>query len=112
MAVEPGPWPTFPPKGDNEMNVGVEPSFSEVLAEMAEEPTVPNRTLTFDPMVAVEAGIPISVVFCRPDTEFEEASKLVNTAVTLLPGMVMDDSDPYPGGTPEEGPLGYRSLVT
>lgn len=111
-AVKPGPWPTSPPKGDSEMNVGAEPSFSEVVPEMVEEPRLPKRPLTFDAMVAVKTGTPISVVLCMPAAEIEDASKPVNTAVMLFSTMVMDDSDPYPGGTPEEGPLGYGNLVT
>ena len=122
-AAELDSWPTSPPKGDREMNVGVEPSFSDVLAEMFETPTLPNRRL--DAMVGVDSGSPVLVVLCRPAPEVEEASKLVTTAVTLLPMIdpgetteegpatvtlfwmiVLDASDPYPGGTPEEGPLG------
>lgn len=118
-AAELDSWPTSPPKGDREMNVGVELSFSDVLAAL------PDRR--FDAMVAVDSGSPVLVVLCRPTPEVEEASKPVTTAVTLLPlinpggtteeGLLtiavtlfsmiaMDDSDPYPGGTPDEGPLG------
>ena len=110
--VEPDSCPTSPPKGDSEMNVGVEPSFSEFVPEMVEAPRLPKRPLTFDAMVAVKTGTPISVVLCMPAAEVEEAFKPVNTAVMLFSMMVMDDSDPYPGGTPEEGPLGYGNLVT
>lgn len=112
IAGEPDSWPTSPPNGDSEMNVGVEPSFPEVVAAMVEAPRVPIRTLTFDAMVAVKAEIAISVVLCRPAAEVEKASKLGNTAVTLFSVMVVDDPDPYPGGTPEDGLLGYGSLVT
>ena len=50
--------------------------------------------LTLEAMVAVKAGTPIAVALCRPVAEVEEASKPVDTAVTLFPTMVMDDSDP------------------
>ena len=69
-------WPTSPPKGDRDMNVGVELSFPDVLAEMFEAPTLPNMRL--DAMVAVDSGP-------------------VTTDVTLLPGI-------NPGRTTEEGP--------
>lgn len=112
IAGEPDSWPTSPPNGDSEMNVGVEPSFPEIVAAMVEAPWVPIRPLTFDAMVAVKAEIPISVVLCGPAAEVEKASELGNTAVKLFPMMVVDDPDPYPGGTPEDGLLGYGSLVT
>lgn len=89
------------------MTVGVEPSFSEVVAETVEAPRLPNRALIFDEIVPTAA-----VVLCRPAAEVEEVSKPMKTAVILFPMMVVDDSDPYPGGTPEEGPLGYGNLVT
>lgn len=92
VGTAPESWPTSPPKGDSEMNVGVEPSFSEG-----------NRTLTFGEMVATEPGVPIAVVVCSPAAEI---------AVILFPMVMVDDSDPYPGGTPEAGPLGYGNLVT
>ena len=105
--VEADSRPTSPPKGESEMSVGVEPSFSEVVAETVEAPRLPNRTLIIDERVPTEA-----VVLSRPAVEVEEVSKPVNTAVILFPMMVVDDSDPYPGGTPAEGPLGYGNLVT
>lgn len=111
-AVELNSWPTSPPKGDSEMNVGVVPPFMEDVAEMFEVPRLPTRTLTLDAMVAVIAETPIDVVLSRPAAEIEEAPKPMSTAVTLFSMMLMDDSDPYPGGTPEAGPLGYGSLVT
>lgn len=110
--METDSWPTSPPKGDSEINVGVEPPFSEAVAETAEAPRLPKRMLAFDTMVAVKAGSSVAVVLCRPAARVEEASKPVTTAVTLFSMMVMDDSDSYPGGTPEEGPLGYGNLVT
>lgn len=121
-AVEADSWPTSPPKGDSEMNVGVEPS--EDAVEMVEAPRLPNRTLTFDAMVAVKEGIPTSVVLCRPAAEVGEASTPVNTAVALFSypegtpedepntAVTLFSMDPYPGGTPEDGPLGYGNLVT
>ena len=112
VAVDTDSWPTSPPKGDSEMNVGVEPSSLEAVAEMAEAPRLPKRVLAFDTMVAVKAGSPVAVVLCRPAAMVEEASKPVATAVTLFSMKVMDDADSYPGGTPEEGPLGYGNLVT
>lgn len=92
------------------MNVGVELSFPEVAAEIVEAPRLPKRTLTFDAPVAVKVGVSISVLFCRLAVEVGEAPKPVNVALLLT--MVMGDPDPYPGGTPEEGPLGYGNLVT
>ena len=91
LEVEPDSRLIFPPKGDRETNVGVEPSFPEEVAEFVE---LPNRTLTFDAMLAVKGGTPISAVVCRLATEVDKAPKPVDTAVTLLPIMVMDDSDP------------------
>lgn len=79
---------------------------------MAEAPRLPDTTLTFDAMMAVEPGVSITAVLCSPAAVVEEASKPVITVVTLFPMMVMEDSEPYPGGTPDEGPLGYGSLVT
>lgn len=92
VGTGPDSWPTSPPKGDSEMNVGVEPSFSEG-----------NRTLTFGEIVATEPGVPIAVVVCSSAAEI---------TVILFPMVMVDDSDPYPGGTPEAGPLGYGNLVT
>ena len=112
IAVEPNSWPISPPKGDSEMNVGAAPSFPEGVTEMVDVPRLAKRTLTFDAMVAVKAEPPIAVVLFGPAAETEEASKLVNIPVTFFPMTVMDDFDPYPGGTPEEGPLGYGNLVT
>ena len=149
-------WLTFPPKGDREMNVGVEASLPEAVEEIDEAPRLPiNALLTFDAiaaeeagtsilvvlcrlaeeveglvgemvkamrlpiwalifdaLVALRAGIPISVALCRLAVEVDEACKPVNTAVRLFSTIGMDDSDSYPGGTPEEGPLGYGNLVT
>ena len=94
IIVEPDSWPTLPPKGDSEMNVGVELWFPEDVAEFNETPGLPKKMLTLEAMVAVKAGTPIAVALCRPVAEVEEASKPVDTAVTLFPTMVMDDSDP------------------
>ena len=94
IAVEPDPKLILPPKGDKDMNVGVEASFPEDVAEFVEVRRLPNRTLTFDAILAVNAGTPISVVFCRLAAEVDKAPKPVNTAVTLLSIVVIDDSDP------------------
>ena len=96
IIVEPDSWPTLPPKGDSEMNVGAELWFPEDVAEFNEAPGLPKKMLTLEAMVAVKAGTPIVVALtlCRPAAEVEEASKPVDTAVTLFPTMVMDDSDP------------------
>lgn len=85
IMVEPDSWPTLPPKGDSEMNVGVELWFPEDVAEFKEAPGLPKKMLTLEATVAVKAGTV---------AEVEEASKPVDTAVTLFPTMVMDDSDP------------------
>ena len=105
-------WPISPPKGDSEVNVGVEPSFPEAVAEMAEAPRLPKITLAFVAIMAAEAEVWIAIVLCSPPAVVEEPSKPVSTVVILFPMMVMDDSEPYPGGTPDEGPLGYGNLVT
>ena len=94
IIVEPDSWPTLPPKGDSEMNVGVELWFLEDVAEFNEAPGLPKKMVTLEAMVAVKAGTPIAVALCGPVTKVEEASKPVDTAVTLFPTMVMDDSDP------------------
>ena len=112
IGATPDSWTTSPPKGDSEMNTGVGPSFLEVAAEMVEAPRLPDWTLTFGATVAVKAGIPISVVLCWPVAEVEDASVPFKTVVTLFSMMVIEDSGPYPGGTPEDGPLGYGNLVT
>ena len=83
-----------------------------LVGEMVKAMMLPNWALTFDAMVALRAGIPFSVTLCRLAGGDEEACKPVNTAVRLFSTVVMDDSDPYPGGTPEEGPLGNGNLVT
>lgn len=111
-ALELDPSPTLPPKGDSEMNVGVEPPFWGDVAGMFEALRLLSRMLTFEAMVAVKAGTPISDGLCRPVNEVEEPSKPATTAVMLFAMMVMDDSDPYPGGTPEDGPFGNGNLVT
>ena len=82
----------------------------EGLGEMVKAMMLPDWALTFDAMVALSAGTPFSVTLCRLAVEFEEACK--PDAVRLFPTVVTDDSDPYPGGTPEEGALGYGNLVT
>ena len=83
-----------------------------IVGEMVKAMMLPNWALTFDAMVALRAGTPFSVTLCRLDVEVEEACKPVNTAVRFLSTVVIDDSNPYPGGTPEDGPLGYGNLVT
>ena len=83
-----------------------------LVGEMVKATRLPIWALTFDAMVAPRAGIPISVTLCRLAIEVESACKPVNTAVRFFSTVVMDDSDPYPGGTPEEGLLGYGNLVT
>ena len=83
-----------------------------LVGEMVKAMMLPDWALTFDSMVALSAGTPFSVTLCRLAVEVEEACKPVNTAVRLFSTVVMDDSNPYPGGTPEEGPLGYGNLVT
>ena len=83
-----------------------------LVGEMVKAMMLLNWALTFDAMVALRAGIPFSVTLCRLAVEVEEACKPVNTAVRLFSTVVMDDSDPYPGGTPEEGLLGNGNLVT
>ena len=93
-AEETDSWPTRPPKGDSDMNVGVELSNSEDAAELIDPLRLLTRKLTFEVMLAVKAGGPISVVLCRPAAEVEEAPEPVNTAVTLFSIMVMDDCDP------------------
>lgn len=82
-----------------------------LVGEMVKATRLPIWALTFDAMVAPRARIPISVTLCRLAVEAESA-KPVNTAVRLFSTVGMDDSDPYPGGAPEEGPLGYGNLVT
>ena len=83
-----------------------------LVGEMVKAMMLPNWALTFDTMVALRAGIPFSVTLCRLAVEVEEACKPVKTAVRLFSTVVTDESDPYPGGTPEEGPLGNGNLVT
>ena len=83
-----------------------------LVGEVVEAMVLPNWALTFDAMVALRAGIPFSITLCRPAVEVGEACKPLNTAVRLFSTVVIDDSDPYPGGTPEEGLLGYGNLVT
>ena len=82
------------------------------VREMVMATMLPNWALTFAAMVAPRAGTPFSVTLCRLAVEVEEVCKPVNTAVRLFSTVVIDDSNPYPGGTPEEGPLGYGNLVT
>ena len=82
------------------------------VGEMVMAMMLPNWALTFAAVVALRAGTPFSVTLCRLAVEVEEACKAVNTAVRLFSTVVIDDSNPYPGGTPEEGPLGYGNLVT
>ena len=91
LDAEPDSRLILPPNGDRETNVGVKPSFPEDAAEFVE---LPNKILTFDAMLAVKVGPPISAVVCRLATDVDGAPKPVDAAVTLLPIMVIDDSDP------------------
>ena len=91
--VEPDSWLNLPPKGESEMNVGVELSFLENEAEMGEELRPPNRTLTLEAIVAV-TGTTVLVVLCGPAAGVEDAPTLLDTIVTLFLMMVMGDSDP------------------
>ena len=83
-----------------------------LVGEMVKAMMLPDWALAFDAMLALRAGIPFSVTLCRLAVEVEEACKPVKTAVRLFSTVVVEDSDPYPGGTPEEGPLGNGNLVT
>lgn len=100
-ALELDSWPTSPPKGDREMNVGVEPSFSDVVATAVKLlPMIsPGETTEGGPVATAVPLLPM----ISPGGTTEEGP--VTAAVTLF-SIVRDDSDPYPGGTPEEGPLG------
>ena len=84
----------LPPKGDKDTNVGVEPLIPDDVVELVEGLKLPNRTLAFDAMLAVNAGTPTSAIDFRLAAEVDKAPKPVKTAVTLLSIMVMDDSDP------------------
>lgn len=94
VIIEPDSRPYSPPKGDREMKVGVTFSFSEDVAGRVEAPYLSNGALTLEAMVAVKAGMPISVVLCVPAAEVEKAPKPLKIAVALLWTTVMDDCDP------------------
>ena len=128
VRVIPDSWTSFPPNGERETNVGVNPAFPascEDVSKTLEAAKVPIGTLIFDEYVAVNTEGLTSAVIRESTGNTEGKPKPVKITVALLPMVLVTtggrtmvigvsglEEKPYPGGTPADGPLGNGSVVT